>query len=202
MRFTVRGMMFAVAIVAVLCSPSLVVVLALAVPFLAVWVLLATFAVIITDAFWDSRAAEPVSVVVVVAGGLYLAAFALSLRSPFDAAVLVLIPINLAGPFYAARRVYRSHLLATGEILWAWLGVLWSMLLANWHPHNADGVLLLISDGARLTLVMAVLLALYGTRPSRPGPVWAHHLGWAILECDVIVWAWYATMFLRWPWNR
>jgi hypothetical protein len=197
-RFTVRRMMLAVAVVAVLTPFPVEAVLAVLLS-LAVWTPLVLIAGVVCDALRGRTGAEVFVVVFCIAVlCLLMPAYPPPHRdSDAFGLVLGLTPPNVVGPMYAALRVRRGKPLASGHVLWAWLGLAWSMLMLGWHTHARFETLFLMAQCSRLSLVFAVLLALYGARPAATGAAWAHHTGWVLMECDVIVWGWYAARFLR-----
>jgi hypothetical protein len=103
---------------------------------------------------------------------------------------------NGAGPIYAARRFRRGETLTGGHLLWAWSGLVWSLEICLSHPHRRGTALQSMVEISRLTLVLAVLLALYGTRPVEKNATWTHYAGWVSVECDMIFWGWYAAQYL------
>jgi hypothetical protein len=115
----------------------------------------------------------------------------------FKIVVLALTPLNFIGPFQLVWRQRRGLRLVTGEILWAWMGLVWSVLLWDFHPHNRTDMLILLAQYSRISLVVVLLLVRYGPRPQPCQLQWAHHIGWILTECDVIVCGWYASAFLR-----
>jgi hypothetical protein len=109
-----------------------------------------------------------------------------------------LTPINLAGPLLAIRQYWNKERLFSGQILWAWMGLAWLVLLEIPVFRYSHGPwifkLEVFVEFARLTAVLALLLAVYGKRPSPPDPVWLHRIGWAVAESDAIAWGWYAVL--------
>lgn len=128
------------------------------------------------------------AVIIIVYSNMELDAFALC--------VITVIPLNLAGPPYTALRYWDGKGLLIGELLWAWLGLVWSLLLANWKSHNLVEQLCLAAELTRLTIAVTVVLTLYGRRPMPGSDVTAHRLGWVLLSFDVILLGWYAKVFL------
>ena len=92
-----------------------------------------------------------------------------------------------------ARRARRDQKLAAGHILWVWAGLAWLTAISNHHSHGRVEYVILLGELSRLSLVIVVLLALYGARPVKTGAGWAHHAGWVLMECDVVLWGWYAA---------
>lgn len=108
-----------------------------------------------------------------------------------------LVAANLAGPVVLASRIRRGRSTAGGEWLWAWSGLVWTALLVYpLPPIRGAGLPDDVAEAARLILVAALLLALYGPRPVAKESAWAHHNGWLIVECDVIVSGIYASQSL------
>jgi hypothetical protein len=111
---------------------------------------------------------------------------------------LALLLASGAGPFFAALRYFRRQPLASGHLLWAWVGLVWLASLiviapAFLYPISGVDVLGWLVQCSRLSLVVTVLLGLYGAKPAQTGAAWAHYLGWALMECTVIVWGWDAA---------
>ena len=139
-------------------------------------------------------------VLVLCIGGLSLTLLPGPLDHDFDALEIVvfgLTPLNLMGPFHVARRLRQDRQTAAGEVLWAWLGLVWSVLLWTWHSHRSAEVLDLMAQFSRMSVIVAVLLAHYACRPIPSQSRWAHHAGWALMECDAVVWGWYTAQFLK-----
>jgi hypothetical protein len=127
----------------------------------------------------------------------FLPALTLHQATAFEFVVFVLTPLKLFGPFQLVRRLRQRGRLTAGEFLWTWDGLVWSVLIWSWHPHSRTEVLSLMGQFARLSLIVAILLAQYGHRPAPSQPRRAHYAGWALMECSALVWGWYAAAFLR-----
>src|SRR5262249_4945499 len=106
----------------------------------------------------------------------------------FATTVFALTPPNLLGPLRAAWILLRGGGVSSGEILWAWVGTGWRWVWCTFHPHYRDYFLEGLVIHFVLLAGLATVLAAFGPRPPRWGKFWAHHAGWAILECDVLVW--------------
>jgi hypothetical protein len=102
------------------------------------------------------------------------------------ALILALIPPHLAGPVRATMQFSRRGELFAGEILWAWLGITWMLLLVG-----TDGFLKL----AIVTALLAIGLAIFGLRPPARGMAWAHQVGWALLVIDIALCGWVVMAF-------
>jgi hypothetical protein len=210
-RFTVRGLMVVVATVAVLTPFPGGAALAVAETSL-VWTPFLLIGLAIAKVTRPAPARGPRSsaaraprktglrdaiifTIVIGAVSLFLPALP-AWDSAFSLVVLILTPPNLIGPVHGVWQIYRPTTLTAGEILWARLGLVWWTLLVSWHPHSGAEIVSRMADYARLSLVLALLLMLYGPRPASQRPAWGHHAGWALMECDVVVWGWYAAGFL------
>ncbi|WP_435006064.1 hypothetical protein P12x_003735 [Tundrisphaera lichenicola] len=200
MRSTVGQMMIAVALTAFL------------IPFTIDMILLVLFTTLV---FWlpvlfvarwcdDQVARWPIRSIVLVAPFATAAGF-WTLREPTSwrslatgAAFGTWVVAQLLGPAVLARRIRRGESLASGHLLWCWSGLLTTSQLFYFpHPHQRVAGLQMLVEGAQLTLVIVVLLALYGSRPVDRLAAWKHHAGWVLVEFDVILWGWYAAQFLR-----
>lgn len=199
MRFSVRHLMGIVAIAAVLTPFPFEALLFLAFAAI-VWSPFALFAFGIGRLPDGER--HPLIVLVVAVLGLFVFLVFLAKPStreigPLYAALIGLTLLNLIGPLYAAGRLGQRRYLLAGEILWAWQGVVCTMLPVL-APHDPSGQVFLVSQFARLTVVLASLLALYGVRPTRPGSSsWGHYVGWTLLEINAMTWGWSAWLILR-----
>lgn len=111
----------------------------------------------------------------------------------FETAIVALTPLNLVGPVRAVWVSLKGGGLSSGEILWAWVGMLWCWVWGTFHPHDRGGALVGLVVNFFLLAVLSTLLAAFGPRPPRQGKPWAHHAGWLILECDVLVWGLFAA---------
>jgi hypothetical protein len=209
-RFTLWRMMVAVAVVAVLIPFPFEMVYNLTFAVLLVWPPIVLFALWIDNILARlARRLADVAVPCSVGVGVWLLGryfswvWLLSRYFSWDsflpeAVFIGLTVANAAGPVYVARRVLRGEALAAGHLLWVWSGLVWSTLLLCPHPpHDRWHVIDMMVESSRLSLPIAVLLALYGPRPIGKGAAWGHHLGWALMECDVIAWGWFAVWLLR-----
>jgi hypothetical protein len=104
-----------------------------------------------------------------------------------DLAAVALTPINLAGLVWAAMRLVRQKRMSAGEILWAWLGVAWGSLLIAEHQHGWVGQLEHLA-GLCFVSAIASVGAGFGPRPPKFVVAWAHMVGWALIEIDVVFW--------------
>jgi hypothetical protein len=195
---TIRHLMVAVAFVALMIPFPVDAVFGLIPLFLVVWFPTLCVVTMISE-FVKAKWLTAIVLALGTAGLSFTFLPARPFRDPraFAYVVLVLTPLNLLGPFHLARRLRQRSRLASGELLWSWEGLLWSVLMWSCHPHSQWEVLALMGQFARMSFIVAVLLAEYGHRPAPSQPRWAHHTGWALLECDVLVWGWYAARFLR-----
>jgi hypothetical protein len=189
--------MLAVAIIALLTPSLKEATLGLAAVTIAIW-----FPIILVELIIYEYAQVLLNVMAILALGTVMVSlavlpFILELDL-FEIIVLGLTPVNLSGPFYAAWRLRRGWRLASGEVLWAWVGLVWSVPHWDFHPYDGTGVLNLMAQYCRMSLVLVLLLAQYGPRPRPDQSVWAHRMGWILMECDVIVCGWYASGFLNW----
>ena len=196
-RLSVRTLLVAVAVVALLI-PFPWRALLLSIVTFALWVFVPVGLVLSLDSPGKARASLPAALVFVIAGSYFHRAPIYLVAFPIPLFIDCLTPVHLAGPIYAAWRLWRHKALFAGEILWAWVGLVWMVFrlsgVAFSRSHGGGSVILeILAEFARLTAVLAMLLALYGKRPSKPEPIWPHHLGWAVAECDVIAWGWYAV---------
>lgn len=165
----------------------------------AIWFGPQIAAVLLCASTGGQRVAVTVSCAFVGTASWFLVGDQLLSTGPLGLATLGLTSLNLAGPFYVAVRLWYGKPLVAGEILWAWMGGAWMMLLTDRSSHSSHGGVIrmeLTAHCARLTLVLVVLLVLYGTRPARPGPVWPHYLGWGLAESDSVAWGWDASSYL------
>jgi hypothetical protein len=105
-----------------------------------------------------------------------------------DTVVVALTLPNLLGPLRAVWRFQRGESLSSGEMLWAWVGIVWCWAGVTFDPHNRCGFLEGLAVHFIVLAGLTTLLATFGPRPPRRGKSWAHHAGWVILECDVVVW--------------
>jgi len=106
--------------------------------------------------------------------------------------VIGLAPLNLVGPCHTAYRIGRRAPCYAGDVLWGWLGLVWTVLIWTWDPHGRVENLTMLADMLRLSGAVACLLASWGRKPESRGPVWGHKIGWILLELDVILCAWAA----------
>src|SRR5262249_23757871 len=200
-RFTVRGSMVAVAVVALLIPFPYEAAIAMALVILLIWFPALLVEMMIFAFAGGKRAVGAVLAVsaVSIEGTVMLLLYRSPSFDAFDIVVCGLTPLNLIGPPYAVMRLRSGMRVVAGEALWAWLGLVWSVLLVGWHPHSSDEELRLLVQFCRTSLIMALLLALYGPRPVPPQSKWAHLIGWALMECNVVVWGWYAYRSRFWP---
>jgi hypothetical protein len=198
LKITIRHLMGAVAFVALMIPIPGEALLSLAQLFLAVWF---PFLCVVTMISEFLRARWVVACLVLVStGGLALTMGHETFHHefiPLEVVIFGVTPLNLMGPFLVARRLRQRRRPAAGELLWAWLGLVWSVLLSSWFPHGARDVLDLMGQFARMSLILCVLLAQYGHRPAPQESRWAHYTGWALMECNILIWGWYATGFLK-----
>lgn len=134
------------------------------------------------NAIAGRRAAIVASALIAAWGGWFIIKLPSMASGPAPWIASVLTALNLAVPLYLVVQLRRGGPLVAGEVLWAWVGLMWATIMVH-HPG-----LELMEQGTRLILVVGLLLALYGRRPERPGSAWAHYLGWGLTECDVIAW--------------
>jgi hypothetical protein len=111
----------------------------------------------------------------------------------FDTLVVALTLPNLLGPLRAAWCLLRGTGMSSGEMLWAWVGIVWCLSWDTFHPHDRADFLKGLAVHFVLLAGLATLLAAIGPRPPRCGKVWAHNAGWAILECDILAWRLFAA---------
>jgi hypothetical protein len=192
-RFTVRRMIVAVGVVALLI-PFPLEALLLAIATLAMGFGVPALVVYACDEIAGHRAAIVASALIAACGGWYIIRPPLMATGPASWIASVLTALNLAGPLYLAVQLRRRGPLVAGEVLWAWVGLIWATIIVH-HSANRSRSGFIISldlmvQGTRLILVLSLLLALYGRRPERPGWPWAHYLGWGLAQCDVIAWGW------------
>jgi hypothetical protein len=200
-RFTVRRLMLAVAVVAIIMPFSEYSICLIMGTVIAIWTPLVL--VTLTVCNFVKRTTG-----VVVLIGLAVAATSFLMLGPFDHRLLSdafgpiivgLTPLNLIGPFYAAwRRLRFGSSLAAGHVIWAWLGVAWLVIFWDWQARPSASIFEPMVDCSRLSVVLTVMLGLYGKRPEQTGAAWAHYAGWVLMECDAVVWGWYACGFLKW----
>ncbi len=196
-RFTVRGLMVAVAVVALLLPLPYEAALGMVEVILYIWVPALLIEMMIFEFAGGMKAIK--AVLALTSGVLLLVLPYGSRADPFFIVVLGITPLNLIGPLHAALRLRRVKRLVAGEVLWAWLGLVWSVLLVeSWRPHatSTTGLLRLMAQFCRMSLIVALLLILYGPRPAPKQSEWGQLLGWALMECNVMVWGWYASGFL------
>ena len=105
-----------------------------------------------------------------------------------ETVVVALTLPNLLGPLRAGWSLLRGDRVSPGEILWAWVGTLWCWVWGTFHPHGRVEFLEGLAGHFLVLAGLATLLAVFGHQPARGSKAWAHHTGWAILECDVLVW--------------
>ncbi len=197
---TVRGLLVAVAVVALLI-PFPLAAIVFSIRTFALWIFLPLIFIWMCDSLGKGPAAL-VATMATVGAGTYGSTMGHRYAGPLGLFGLnyLLTPINLFGPIYSAWRLWRHQLPLAGEMLWAWVGLAWAVLIFSpefTRMHiGASYTLNFLVEFARLTAALAVLLALYGKRPTKPESRWPHHLGWAVAECDVIVWGWYASSWL------
>jgi hypothetical protein len=98
-RFTVRGMIVAVGVVAILIPPPLAALL-FAIGTLAIWLSLPACVVILCDAFGGRRAATAASSLIAVGGSWFLIGPPLVPTGPLLWVTAGLTALNLAGPLY------------------------------------------------------------------------------------------------------
>lgn len=117
----------------------------------------------------------------------------------FAVFVVGVTPMNLAGPVNLLRR-WRPlsgapllHRATSGEVLWAWDGLGWPMVMANWNPHDAVGLIKLMSESARLSAAVALMLSMHGRPPAARDEILPHCVGWFLLALDNIIYGWYAS---------
>ena len=200
-RVSIRALLVVIAVVALLIRFALAAIVDSFATF-TLWFFLPVVVIWICDSLGKGRAAF-IATAVIVGAGSYLLTVGLYSRGPLRISWLtfILTPVNLTGPIYAAWRLWRDKSVLAGEILWAWMGLQWVVLLVCPELHRmhvgGSNTLEILVDFARVTSALAVFLALYGKRPVKPEPRWPHHLGWAVAECDVIAWGWYASSWLR-----
>jgi len=109
-----------------------------------------------------------------------------------ETAILALTPPNLLGPIRMFWKGFQARGLAAGEILWACTGIVWVISIAGFQAHDRVGSLQLLAWLAGFSGWAATIVSAFARRPRDPGEAWAHHTGWALLECDVIVWGFIA----------
>ena len=104
---------------------------------------------------------------------------------------------NAAGPFYLGERIRRREPLASGHLLWAWSALVWTVLIwMSSGPIRRGWMLSEMVGCAQLTLVVAVLLLIYGKRPIDRAAAETHLYGWVLVELQVILWGCYAARSL------
>ena len=200
-RLTVGRLMIAIAIVAILLPFPVGAIMGLAFIALAFWLPVLIVALSI-DMIIPRVAAN-----IAALAALSLVGFGVWFYSPhstwqtalLDSAMSGLTMANFAGPLYVGRRFRRGEPLTSGHLLWAWSGFLWAAgpFIAFPPMHSRGAEFQGRVEGCRLTLALAVLLALYGSRPVEKGAAWGHHAGWLLVECQVIVWGCQAAQYLR-----
>jgi hypothetical protein len=146
------------------------------------------------DEIAGRRAAIVASALIAACGGWYIIRPPLMATDPTPWIASVFTALNLAGPLYLTVQLRRRGPLVAGEVLWAWVGLMWATIMVHHSVDRSRGDFIisldLVVQATRLILVLGLLLALYGRRPERPGSSWAHYLGWGLAECDVIAWGW------------
>jgi hypothetical protein len=192
-QFTVRGMIVAVGVVAILI-PFPLEALLLAIGTFALGFGVPALVVYACDDIAGRRAAVAALALIAAWGAWFIIRPPLVATGPASWITSVLTALNLAGPLCLAVRLGRREPLVAGEVLWAWVGLMWATIMLHHSTDRSRGGFILSLDlmvqGARLILVLGLLLALYGRRPERPGWSWAHYLGWGLAGCDVIAWGW------------
>jgi hypothetical protein len=107
----------------------------------------------------------------------------------FPAMALGLTAPNLVGPIRAIGQFSRRGELFAGEILWAWVGLVWMTL----DPNNLSRVVGI----AILTMLLAIGVGVFGLRPEKRDGAWAHHAGWALLAANAVFYGIYVRYFRR-----
>jgi hypothetical protein len=190
--------MLAVAMVAVLINVSLNGIARLGVFALVVWgpILIVTWglSLILKERAWNGTAI--VLLCMLGVGGLWSQRHSRTVGElAFGTAVVALTVANLAGPLYVIRRLSRREPIAAGHLLWAWSGLIWPFSFG--HTHSGTHGIDMAVESCQLTLVITVLLALYGSKPTDKRAAWGHYAGWILVECQVILWGLLAAQYLR-----
>jgi hypothetical protein len=94
------------------------------------------------------------------------------------AVFLALTSTNLAGPIRAIGQFSRRGELFAGEILWAWLGVAWIVLLIYGTQSKLVGLMI-------LSMSLAIGVAVFGLHPQGRDGAWANHVGWVLLAVNI-----------------
>jgi hypothetical protein len=194
-RFTVWQLMLAVAVVALMTPFPDELVHRMGAMIAGVWVPAIAIAMMVDQFVGQDRATKLVVALVVGAFTTSLLRYGSQLDG-FSLAVLVLTKLNVMGPFWAAWRLRRHSRLYSGEVLWAWLGFLWPIVFFDGLGYPVP-VLEKTAQVARMSLVVVLVLAIYGSRPVRLWSHCGHAAGWVLMECNVVLWAWYAWPFIR-----
>jgi hypothetical protein len=195
-RFTVREVMVVVAVVAFLLPLPHEAALGMAAAILYIWIPAVLIEMMIFEFAGGMRAIK--AALALSSGALLLVLPYGSSPDPFAVVVLAITSLNLIGPLYVALRLRRGMRVVTGEALWAWQGLAWSVLLVEAsRPHAVSSTVLLCmtAEFCRMSLIVALVLALYGPRPAPKQPEWGQLFGWGLMECNVLVWGWYASCF-------
>ena len=200
-RISVRTLLVAVAVTAFLIPFPSWEVLVLSIVVFLVWVMPPTILILLVDSNGYRRASLLITVSLAVGASCFQWGVRKGPMHPdwflFSWFTACLTPINLVGPLLVIRQYWHDRRLVSGQILWGWMGLVWLVMLETPAFRRMHGGWMLqmemLVEFARLTAVLALLLAVYGKRPSPPDPVWPHRIGWAVAECDVIAWGWYAV---------
>lgn len=194
-RIMLRELMLGIAVVGLLFSfPAEMLVLVLISLFF--WSGIVVVCVLSLESLGGAICSVGLALAVLFACAAIVAVFLPFILGPLEAVFLGLTLTNAIGPVYLAWKIRHKRPPFAGEILWAWLGALWTMVWLTRNPHDFDRSVSLMAQATQLSLVVALLLIRFCKRPQSPDRRWPHYLGWALFECDAIVWGWYALRFL------
>lgn len=96
------------------------------------------------------------------------------------------------------RRVGLWPNVTSGEILCAWLGLAWLVLLTHRSlglMYPPGGMLRLMGGCGQLTALLAIFLVRWGRRPSNLGEQIAHHAGWGLAQACPLFWGLFVIRF-------
>ena len=112
--------------------------------------------------------------------------------SLYDAVLILITPVNLSGVPSAVWRLRTGGRITGGEVIWAWLGLVWPTVLVHWDAHLPPATITIMAQCSGLCSYMAVLVFLFGLRPVTLSERIAHNAGWLLMGCDVCMWGLYA----------
>ena len=197
-RFSVRQIMAAVAVVAILIPFPIDATVLLVLTFVGMWFpLLGIWA--LSDRVAKPLGSKSLGFAIICILTILLWASRNAVYLPWSAVVGwfgILSLANFAGPFVLTAKLLRREPPTSGEMLWSWTGLVWSASILGREFHGTWESLNWMADCARLSLVVTFLLVLYGKRPDPNKKSWAHDSGWLVMECDIITWGILASRFL------